>query len=206
MDKKHLLLLALLLLPASASFADNPASKETLDRVIGAGTLSPTDWTNLCAPGQSIDSLTGCTPNINGAQKAAVTKLFVRTRIQSLAGIPITDNNGIVVFHIAGSKNISHTVHNDTMNYAVCIGFPVDNFPNEAAYNNPDTNPLYQFSILDSMSPGGTRSFTARSDFYDYYAPTTVNDYLVCVGGSATFSRNTTTNNSSKSIAGLFLT
>ena len=206
MDNKFIILLACLLLPATVSFADNPASKETLDRVIGAGTLSPTDWTNLCPPGQYISSLTGCLPNVNGMQKTAVVKLFSRTRIQHTSGIPITDNNGMIVFHFNASQNNTYTIHNATASYANCIGFPVDNYPNEPGYNNTDSNPLYQFSIFDypnGISPGGTHNFDL-GDFYDYYAPATVNVYMVCVGGSVPF-RDSATNNS-KSIAGLYLT
>ena len=204
MDKKHLLLLALLMLSASASFADNPASKETLDRVIGAGTLSPADWNSLCPPGQSVDSFNGCTPNINtnATQRAAAMKLFARTRIQSLVAIPITDNNGMVIFHITGSKNTSYTIHNSTSNHALCVGYPVDNFPNEPAYNNPDSNPLYQFT-LTQISPGGTTSFVPRTHFYDYFPPNIVSDYIICVGGTTSFGDTTT---ASSSVAGLHLT
>jgi len=208
MDKKQLALIAFFLLHASTTFATNPASKEALDATIGATTLSPTDWNNLCPPGQSLESTNGCTPNINGAQKNAVKKLFTIAHIQSLSGIPITNNNGIIVFHITGASSTGYTIHNNSASYANCMGFVIDNFSNDPVYNNPNSNPLFQFSILNfptGTAPATTLGFSP-SNFYDYYAPTTVNDYMVCVGGSTHFNNvNNPSTNSSSSVAGLFI-
>jgi hypothetical protein len=87
------------------------------------------------------------------------------------------------------------------------MGLTVDNFPNEPAYNNTNSNPLYQFSILNfpGIAPGTTFSISPLK-FYDYYAPTIVNDYMVCVGGATNFNASFAPSiNSSSSMVGLYL-
>lgn len=212
MDRRQIALIFIFLLPSCTSFADNPASQDTLNKVMGASILTPTDWNNLCPTGQTLGSLSGCIPNINGAQQAAVSKLLRYAHIPSISGIPITDNNGIIVFHIAGLSNTGYTVHNNSPNYALCMGFPLDDYPNEPAYTNPNANPLYQYSILNSTSsiaPGATFAFTPLN-FYDYYGPNSVNAYMVCVGGTTRFNNASNpspgNNNSNGSIVGLVLT
>ena len=63
-------------------------------------TLTATDWTSLCPQGQSIDSSTGCTPNCQGAQKTACTKLLAATELEDQTMLSNTAPTGLSVFRL----------------------------------------------------------------------------------------------------------
>ncbi len=129
--KKYYLLIGASLLSSGLAFADakskahapeaNPASREwvleqlqalqqKLESEISTSTsaLAAADWLSLCPAGQSIDSTTGCTPNCQGAQSAACTKLLNVTELQDQTLLSSTAPTGLSVFRLTVSPSFNN--------------------------------------------------------------------------------------------------
>jgi len=169
-----------------------------------ASVLSATDWLNLCPGGQTIDSTTGCTPNCQGTQSSACTKILNVTEIQDQTLVSSTAATGLSVFRLTVlptyTNNAPTIVNGSNTNNIRCQTYTVRG----TLLNNLNDN----FAISASSSEANFQQYTAGVDLAPNIATsnnqllstapnsgaqrTNQQYYVVCM--SYTISSNTATN------------
>jgi hypothetical protein len=162
--------------------ASTPASKEwvleqlaqtqsTLESTL-ASKLTAADWTNLCLPGQSIDSTTGCTPNCAGAQKAACTKMLGITELEDQTLLSSTAPTGLSVFRLTVQPTFANNApvfNNGSSNNSIrCQTFTVKG----TLLNNQNDN-----FLLNSSTEANYQQYTAGVDL-SVFTSTAANNLL----------------------------